>query len=185
MDLKGPVNEKELIAASKKDLQFFKPVYEFYYPRILDFIYHRTNEINDAADIASVVFYKALANLNRYKDLDLPFGAWLFKIAYNELMQHFRKSKKTRFIVLDESLIENLAEDIKTDNRETLLKAAVKAADNLKPPELEIIDMKYFQQKTNREIAFILGIREGNLKVRVHRIIRKLQKLITEIDDAI
>ena len=69
MDLKGPVNEKELIEASKRDPQRFRPVYEYFYPHILNYIHHRTNEINDAADITSVVFNKALANLGRIRRL--------------------------------------------------------------------------------------------------------------------
>ena len=180
MDLSGPVNEKELIAASKKDPQSFRPVYEYYYPRILNFIYHRTNEINDAADIASIVFYKALINLEKYRDRGLPFGAWLFKIAYNELMQYFRKSKKTRYVILDDMLIDQLAEEIQTDNRKELLNAAIGAIQELKISELEIIDLKYFQQKPNKDIAFILGISEGNFKVKTHRIVEKLKKAIAE-----
>jgi RNA polymerase sigma-70 factor, ECF subfamily len=185
MNSHGPVNEKELIAASKNDPHHFRPVYEYYYPYILNYIYHRTNEIEKAADIASVVFYKALVNLAKYRDMSLPFGAWLYRIAFTETMQYFRNTKKMRYVILDDVLIEKLADDVQNDNRDALIRATVNAVKELKQTEHEIIDLKYFQQKTNREIAFILGMSEGNLKVKVHRIIEKLKKIIAEKHDTI
>lgn len=174
------INEHEIIAASKKDPNHFRPVYEYYYRPILNYIYHRTNEINDAAEIASSVFYKALTNLHKYQDKNIPFGAWLYKIAYNETMQYFRKSKKTRHVVMDDALIESIAEEVEVNDKPRLLQAAMMAFDNLAPQEVEIMDLKYFQQKPNREIAFIVGMSEGALKVKAHRIIQKIKKIIAE-----
>lgn len=179
------INEKDIIEASKKDPVHFRPIYEYYYHPVLNYINQRTNEINDAAEIASTVFYKALLNIGKYKYRNLPFGAWLFRIAYNETMQHFRRTKKSRYIVLDDHLINNLADEVQTQNKSELLKATKIAIEHLRPAELEIIDLKYFQQKSNADIAFILGLNEGNLKVKTHRIIRKLKKLIVEKHDSI
>ncbi len=180
MDSDRLINEREIIAASKKDPVHFKVIYEYYYRGVLNYIYHRTNEINDAAEIASDVFYKALINLGKYRDMKVPFGAWLFRIAYNETMLHFRKSKKERYVILDEPLIENLAEEIETDHKQELLSAVKGALENLTPSELEIIDLKYFRRTPNPEIAYMMGISEGNLKVRAHRVIRKIKKLLDE-----
>ncbi len=174
------INEQEIIAASKKDPKHFRPLYENYYRPILNYIFHRTNEINDAAEIASSVFYKALTKLQNYQDKNIPFGAWLYKIAYNETMQYFRKSKKARHVVLDEALMDNIAEDAEVNDKSLLLRAVIEAFDELTPREVEIMDLKYFQQKPNRDTAFIVGMNEGALKVKAHRIIQKIKKIIAE-----
>jgi len=174
------INEKEIIAASKKDPHCFRPLYEYYYHEVFNYIYQKTNDLNNTAEITSSVFYKALIHIGKYRDLNLPFGAWLFKIAYNETMQYFRRSKKMRYVVLDDPLLDNLACEVETDNKPHILQAVRNVFEELTRAELEIIELKYFQQKTNREIAFIVGMTEGNLKVRTHRIIQKIKKLIKE-----
>lgn len=185
MGINHLINEKEIIAASKKDPHCFRPLYDYYYQGVFNYIYQKTNEINNTAEIASSVFYKALINIGKYHDRNLPFGAWLFKIAYNETMQYFRRSKRIRYVVLDNNLIDNLANEVESDNKIRLLQAIRNVFEKLKTSELEIIEFKYFQQKTNREIAFILGMNEGNLKVKAHRIIRKIKKLIAEKNDTL
>lgn len=185
MGINQLINEKEIIAASKNDPNCFKPLYEYYYRSILQYILHRTNDIEDAADIASSVFYKALLNLKKYRDLSLPFGAWLFRIARNETMQHFRKKKKWRYVVLDNALLQNLTEELETDNKETLLKATLMIIQSLDPDEIEILDLKYFQQKSYKEIAYILNASEGNLKVKTFRLLHKIRKKIDQQDGAL
>lgn len=180
MDSNRLRHEKDIIARSKKDPGAFRPLYEYYYHPVFNYIYQKTNEINNAADITSSVFYKALININKYQDRNLPFGAWLFRIAFNEIMQFFRKTKKTRYVILDDYLLDKLAEEVDSDNKSSLLNATRQVMETLAPAEVEIIELKYFQQKLNREIAFILGMSEGNLKVKAHRIIQKIKRLIRE-----
>jgi RNA polymerase sigma-70 factor (ECF subfamily) len=178
MDTGHLKHEKEIIAASKKDPHSFRPLYEYYFHPVFNYIYQKTNEINAASDITSSVFYNALIHIDKYQDRNLPFGAWLFKIAYNETMQYFRRSKNTRYVVLDDHLIENMADELESNNKARLLQATRQIMETLAPSEVEIIELKYFQQKSNRETAFILGISEGNLKVKAHRITQKIRKLI-------
>ena len=80
--------------------------------------------------------------------------------------------------MLDDHLLDRLSDEIQVDNKQELLDAALSVFDELTPQEIEIIDMKYFQQRPNREVADILDIKEGNLKVKAHRIIKKIEKLI-------
>lgn len=185
MGINQLINEREIIAASKHDPNCFKPLYEYYYRSIFQYILHRTNDTDDAADLASSVFYKALTNLKNYKDLSLPFGAWLFRIAHNETMQHFRKKKKWRYVVLDDVLLQNMTEEIEADNKETLIRATLKIIQDLDPDEIEILDLKYFQQKSYKEIAYILNSSEGNLKVKAFRLLHKIRKKIDQEDGAL
>jgi len=185
MDNDHLIHEKEIITASKKDPHCFRPLYVYYYHGVFNYIYQKTNDLNNTAEITSSVFFKALIHIGKYRDRNLPFGAWLFKIAYNETMQFFRRSKKMRQVVLDDHLIENLAYEVDTDNKIRLLQAVRNVFEELTSAELEIIELKYFQQKTNREIAFILGMKEGNLKVKAHRIIQKIRRLIAEKNDTL
>ena len=174
------INEKEIIEASKKDPVCFKPIYEFYHHAIINFVNYKVNDINTASEITSNVFYKALMKISAYTNKGVPFSSWLYKIAYNETMMFFRNSKKQRHVVIDNDLTSKIADAIEESNSDELKRAVAETLKTLNKEELELIELKYFEQKSINEIAFILNLKPGNVKVRTHRIIKKIRILIKE-----
>lgn len=168
--------EEELIAAAKQDRRQFEPLYLRYRKRIFLFIYHRVGDKALAADIASQVFLKAMANLDSYVYKGLPFSAWLFRIAINECNAHFRKAS-THFLVLDDHHSELLHEEIhlnfEDDNND--LSNALKS---LNHDEITLIELRFFEGLKFAEIAEVLSITENNSKVKLYRILDKLKKKI-------
>ena len=94
--------EMSQILAAQKDPKAFEPLYKAYYSRLVSFAYHRLENKEDAFEIASQVFYKALQHLGRYKPQGLPFSSWLFRIASNEINQYYRRSKARRVVSFEE-----------------------------------------------------------------------------------
>ena len=86
--------ELEIIRAAQADPARFKPLYEQYYESIFRFVYQRTGDEHLTADLCATVFLKALQNLKNYQFRGVPFSAWLYRIALNQVTQHFRKRAK-------------------------------------------------------------------------------------------
>lgn len=178
------LREIEIINQSKKHIANFKPIYEAYFTSILNYVYQKVGDKAHAADITSQVFMKAMTNLNSYKIQEVPFSAWLYKIAYNETMYFFRKTKKVRTVVLDNALIDGIYDELDEFPKEQILHTIESMIADLKPDDFELIELRYYQSKSFREIGFVLGCSENNAKVKLHRLIRKLRhKLIKGIQD--
>lgn len=89
MDLE---QEKQLVERAKNDTEAFGELFDQYYSQILGYVLKRTAGIEVAQDITSEVFFKALNNLHKFHWRGIPFSAWLYRIANNEIANHFRKN---------------------------------------------------------------------------------------------
>src|SRR5512137_2735365 len=76
-------------------------LYNEYYARIARYIFVRIGDRQEAEDMASQVFLKALESLKKYQERGLPMQAWLFKIAHNLVVDHFRKSAGHALVSID------------------------------------------------------------------------------------
>jgi len=100
-------NEAELIKRAKTDNDAFNTLYEYYFPKIYSFVVKRTGEKESAEDIVSLTFTQAFVHLEKYECRNCTFGAWLYKIATNKLIDHYRKqSGKTLIPIEDYTEIE-------------------------------------------------------------------------------
>jgi RNA polymerase sigma-70 factor (ECF subfamily) len=130
-----------------------------------------------AFDVTSQVFLKALNNIHKYEYRGVPFASWLYRIAKSELYQSFR-DKKSRKTVNVESfqlfeLIEDLEEDKTIENRGVLLNIIRDLDDS----EVEIVELRFFEKRSFKEIGEILNVTENNAKVKAHRIVKKMKKI--------
>tara|TARA_A100000171_G_C2138119_1_gene152114 strand:- start:5378 stop:5956 length:579 start_codon:yes stop_codon:yes gene_type:complete len=172
------ISENELIEWSKKDHRYFEPIYEKYYEPIFRLIMCRVQDEEVTKDITSNVFCKALVNLDKYKFQGLSFSSWLYRLALNSCYDYFRTQKKKRTVVLEEFMTQEMAEEFEP---ETLylqkgLKLLPEVLDKLKPRDLELIELRFFESKSFKEISEILGITENNAKTRSHRILKRIRK---------
>lgn len=171
-------DEESLILKSQADPEAFRPLYEKYFKRIFLFIHHRIGEKTLSADITSQVFLKALLNLNKFSFRGLPFSAWLFRIALNECNDFFRKNKRHRLVSLEDGMIDHLYEELTAEARlEDLQQRLPSILEKLDVDELQIIELRFFEQRPFKEVADILGITETYAKVKVYRALAKMKKL--------
>ncbi len=169
-------SESELIAAAKRNSQAFGPLYERYHEPIFRYIYQRLNSKDDAFDIVQQTFLKAMQNLHRYEDRGLPFSAWLYRIAANELNDFFRANKNKRTVNATTDGIEGMLDEMAYDHeRDERVKLLLSTIADLIDEELNLIDMRFFEKRAFKEIADILEITENNAKVRTYRLLDKLK----------
>lgn len=160
------------------DMSHFRGLYEKYYENILRYVYQRVNSKDEAIDITGQVFLNAMVNLKKYSFRGLPFSSWLYRIAMNELMMLFRKNKTKRCINIDEAGLNNIAVELKDELQEHKQKILIAALSRLTADDYELIQMRFFEQRSFAEVAEITGITENNAKVKTYRIIDKLKQLM-------
>ena len=185
MDL---TEEKQLVRQAQKAPDAFAELYDQYYPKIFGYVLRRTATLEAAEDITSETFLKALRKLWQFRWRNISFSSWLYKIATNEINQYFRKAEYKKSASLQE-LQEQGFELISPHDPESEL---IEAQEKLKQYQdfleiqerivrlpikyQEVIALRFFEEKQIKEIAEILGKKEGTIKSLLHRAVEKLRE---------
>jgi RNA polymerase sigma-70 factor (ECF subfamily) len=164
------------VQAAQKDPAMFRPLYERYHEPIYLYIFRRTTDEMLTADLCSQVFLKAMQKIHRYEYQGVPFSAWLYRIASNEIAQYFRKANKNRVVTIEDAPLSHLAEEIGREIPEDLTPLLVQALDALKEEDLQIIELRFFEERPYKEVGEILGITENYAKVKTFRILNRIKK---------
>jgi RNA polymerase sigma-70 factor (ECF subfamily) len=171
--------EKSWILAARDQPEAFAPLYERYFKPIYIFINRRVANPDLAGDLTSQTFTKALVNVRKYEFRGLPFSAWLYRIALNEVNMHFRKASKHVEVDLPIHLVDSMIETMEEHPDEERRTRVVEAMNELKFDQVELIEMRFFENRRFKEIGDILGITEENAKMRVYRAVNKLRSAVT------
>ncbi len=170
-------DEDFILQESQSDSQAFKPIYEKYFKKIFLFILHRVGDKELTADITQQVFLKALMGLGKFQFRGLPFSAWLYRISINECNDYFRKTKRARQVVIDDEATHSLFEELNHGNTiEELEKLLPDILQKLSANELQIIQLRFFEGRSFKEVGEIMEITETYAKVKTYRILDKIKK---------
>jgi RNA polymerase sigma-70 factor (ECF subfamily) len=168
--------EQEIIERSKKDPKAFGELYEKYFDRIFNFLYRQTDDEDLAADLCSQTFIGVMNNLSRYEFRGVPFSAWLYKIASNEVKKHYRKNKSKRVFSIEELKVRELVEQTDDGWDEEMVQRLLNFMNDLPTDMLQVLELRFFEDKDFKEIAFILDMTESGAKMRTYRALDKLRK---------
>lgn len=173
------LNELEVVTLSKKDPRHFEPLYRKYYEQIFRYINNRVSEESLAFDLTSQVFLKALKNISKYEYRGVPFSSWLYRIAKSEVYQSYRDDKSSRVINIETANIASLPLELDDYfEKENKIATIIEKLKELKPEELTLIELRYFENRSYKEIGEIMSLTENNAKVKSFRVIAKLKKMI-------
>ena len=167
--------EEQVIERSKKDPRAFGELYEKYFDRIFNYIYRQTDDEELAGDLCSQTFVNALNNINRYEFRGFPFSAWLYKIAGNEVNKHYRKNKGNEIFSIEELKVRELVEQGTDDLNEELITQLIRYMNELPTDMIQVLELRFFEDKDFKEIAFILDMTESGAKMRTYRALDKLR----------
>jgi RNA polymerase sigma-70 factor, ECF subfamily len=176
---KDVADEIQDIERARANPRAFSVLYERYYRDIYLFSFRRIGDKDDTQDLVSQIFVKAMQNLSRYQHRGLPFSSWLFRIASNEVNLFFRKSKKNRCINIDDSGVERLLVEVEEYSGVDVVVIG-KIMQYLKEDDVELLEMRYFEALSIREVSEILNISESNVKVKVFRLMEKIRKIVAK-----
>ena len=174
--------EMEEVLAAQQHVNCFAVLYERYYEPILIFVHNRTESKSSAIDITSQVFFNALNNLKKFRNEGVPFSAWLYRIALNEVNKFHRKKNSQRSVSMDTEQVVLVFEEMEiraeAEEREKKLAKAIQTLDE---DEVQYIELRFFEGRAFKEIADICGLTETNAKMKVYRTIEKLKRIIKNI----
>jgi RNA polymerase sigma-70 factor (ECF subfamily) len=176
-------NEEQQIIAAKKNPQRFDILYDKYFLAIYKYILVRVENKDLTDEIVSKVFAKALYKLHQYKFKGLPFGSWLYRIAYNEMNDTFRRKKAQRIVQVPIEQLSNFIEQEEDNDkqlRDQQIKMLLNGIGELQRSEIELLELRYFEKRSFREVGEILNITEENAKVKTHRVVKKLRVIIEQ-----
>lgn len=179
------INENSIVEEAKKDPRKFEVLYSKYFEQIFRYVYQRMDDIDTANDVTSQVFYKAITKLHKYEYRGVPFSSWLYRIAMSEVYQWFKDNKAKRTVNMDSQGIFNLMKDdenspdyFEDEETSVMKELLIKAIAQLPENELQIIELRYFEKRSYKEIGEILDITENNAKVKAYRVVSKLRKML-------
>jgi RNA polymerase sigma-70 factor (ECF subfamily) len=169
-------HEYAILERSRKNPKAFGELYEKYFDRIFNFVFRQTDDEDLTADLCSQTFLIALKNLERYEFRGVPFSAWLYKIASNEVNKHYRKQKGNQVFSIEEVRIRELIEQSNDISDEETIQRLMNYLKELPTEMLQVLELRFFEDKDFKEIAFILDITESGAKMRTYRALDRLRK---------
>ncbi|MBI2852164.1 MAG: sigma-70 family RNA polymerase sigma factor [Chloroflexi bacterium] len=164
--------------AQNGDREAFALLYQEYFKKIYRYTYLRLGQVEQAEDLTQEVFLKALDGISSYRHKGAPFGSWLFRIAHNLIVDHYRKSKK-EFILFPESTVSDGADDPAGAAEKKMELLEIKHAVGMLPPrQKEIIALRYGAGMSVAETARATGKTVGSVKKLQFEALAKLRRLI-------
>jgi len=173
----------ELAAKLQEDEQAFAEIYDYLLPRIYNYLLRRTGGKEVAEDLSSKTFLKVVENLSDFSGNAKAFTAWVYRIAQNCLIDHYRSSNsQTKVLFYSNEDLSRLETPSKDDAKKSLQvreakEEVIKMLSLLETAEQEILGLKFLDELDNEEIAKILKIKKNAVAVRLHRAMQKLKKV--------
>jgi RNA polymerase sigma-70 factor, ECF subfamily len=161
-------------ACQQGRLNEFSRLYERYVEKIYRFIYYKTGHRQICEDLTSLTFLKALEHVSDYKVDRGMFSSWLYRIAQNTVIDHYRTSKPQ--VSLDDLFQLSSQQDLSDDTEIKLALDEVKTyLASLEADVRDLLIMRLWQGLTYQEIADITGKSEGALKMAAARALKRLR----------
>ncbi len=165
-------SERRLIEAAQQDPGRFAALYELHFERVYAYVWRRVANREAAEDVTSEVFHHALANLPRFEWRGAPFGAWLMRIAANAIADRWRRGSReqTDALANDPASAEPSPEEIE------IRAQLFRLVQELPVEQRKVVQMRFAEEKSIREIARALGRTEGAVKQLQFRGIQTLRE---------
>jgi len=177
--------EKVIKQAVRGDSSAFGVLYDHYHPMIYRFVLVKVSRREEAEDITHQVFLSAWQSVGGYKHRGHPFSSWLYQIARNQVIDHYRAKKSE--VSIDAVDPESFAvHNIEHENVSTKfqVEAVQKAIRSLKQDYQDVIILRFIEDASLKDTAAAMGKSEGAVKLIQHRALKELKTILHSEDDA-
>lgn len=161
-------DENLMLSVTRGDTEKLSLLFNRYHDKLYDYFLRMTRDEFVSGDLLQMVFERVLKGKHTYRQ-EYPFVGWVFRIAKNVLMDHYRNEKKT--LEIREGIIGDQVEQ-----EDTWQKSDIELAlDQLEEKYREVLILTRYQDLKYKEVAAIIGVSETGVKTRVHRAIKQLK----------
>ena len=162
----------------KGNVKAYGELYDIFFPQIHKYVYYKVSK-GQVDDLVSTIFLKTWTHIKKYRRSSFPFSSWLYRIAHNTIIDHYRTHRE--FYELEEKIVddESMNPVIITDqklNAERVHHALRKIG----KPYQDVILLKFMNNLPNREIARILNTNETNIRTLQFRALKKLRGVMEQ-----
>ena len=177
-------DDQHIIDLVKKGhIQSYSILVDRYKNMIYSLCFKMIKNKEEAEEAAQDSFIKAFKNIDKFKN-ESKFSTWLYKVAYNTCLDSLKKINKTQHVELVESYASNhykredsIAGFLADDLQEQIIQNCLS---QLPGDENLIITLFYFEELSIEEISEIINLKPNNIKVKLHRIRKKLALLLKD-----
>jgi RNA polymerase sigma-70 factor, ECF subfamily len=167
--------------AQKGDRSALEELYLIHFDRIYSYLHVTVGNRHDAEDLTTQTFLKMLESIGRFRWQSAPFSAWLFRIAHNLAMDHFRAGRRWQ---PEEEVPEPPGSEEPSAELEAMQsigrESMMELIEKLSPEQQQVLTLKFVFNFPNADVATILGKTEGAIKSLQHRALASLQKQVTQ-----
>ncbi len=171
--------------AQQGDRGALEELYLIHFDRIYSYLHVSVGNRHDAEDLTTQTFLKMLEKINKFRWQSAPFSAWLFRIAHNLAMDHFRATRRWQS---EEEPPEPEPDDTTSAEAGALesigRRSMLELIEDLSPEQQQVLTLKFVFNFANAEAATILGKTEGAIKSLQHRALASLQKQLEKRESA-
>lgn len=155
-------------------------IYDRYSLRIYNYLYHRLGNTHLAEDLTATVFVRMLEAVRSSKAWRTSFSGWLYRIAHNLVVDHFRSGRQDRQVELDDWSI--VSKEHPAESAESLLaqERLRRAIGRLTEDQSIVITLKFLEGLSNAEVAELIGKSEGAVKSLQFRGLAALRRIMGE-----
>ena len=169
--------ERLLVERARRNRQAFAELYDRYADRVYAYAYKRTRSHENAQDITSDTFLLALENIERYEWRNVPFSAWLYRIASNQIALHYRKYRPC--LPIDDLVIRDTETDLEREaERISDAQDVRRALSLLSKDQRRAVELRYTQDMRAGDIAAEMHRTEGSVRLLLHRASNSLRSQI-------
>jgi len=161
--------------AQHRDQEAFAQLYEEHFDKIYRYVTLKIGNATEAEDMTQQVFLNALQSISSFKWRGIPFSAWLFRIAHNQVVDYFRSKKRTA-VPLDESLASNNNNPQSIVDQKLDIEQLLLATKGLTDAQREVISLRFAGELSIVQVAKAMGKSQGAVKALQHSAIVALRK---------
>ena len=172
-------DEKSLVQrAQQRDQEAFAQLYEAYFDKIYRYVSLKIGNKTEAEDMTQQVFLKALQSISSFRWRGIPFSAWLFRIAHNQVVDYFRKKSKRVTVPIDNlPIMANDNPQLMAERRSDI-EQLVSATKQLTEAQREVISLRFAGELSIAQVAEIMGKKQGAVKALQHSAIAALRRTL-------
>ncbi|MBU0668351.1 sigma-70 family RNA polymerase sigma factor [Patescibacteria group bacterium] len=167
--------------AQRGKTEAFEKLYNAFVDQIYRYTYYRTGR-EDALDITENVFLKVWENIKSYRVGRRYFSSWIYRIAHNAVVDHYRLNKEAVELNFDIADEKRDADPVRIAEGSLSSEVLMKAISKLNRKHQQVIVLKYINELENREIAKIMRRTEGSLRILKLRALRALRRILEDMN---
>jgi len=175
---------KRLQRARSLDRDELGAIYDDYHPRVYSYIYRRVGDVEIARDLAAEVFRRFLQALHKGSGPNENIRAWLYRVAHNIVVDHYRRQQYQKHIPIGENMVGDSPDPGQSAELSLQLDEVRMAMKQLTSDQQHILALKFLEGLTNEEVAEITGKPVGAVKSLQHRALAALQRQLVPSEES-